>query len=245
MPARSVDYPRIAFDAIEELEALTTADDVIRHMGATLTQFGFSSFLVASVPNAPTDQLTQIALLDGWPNGWNAHYERQGYFRDDPIAGWGLRTVEPFRWSDVRYDAERNPRSAEVMHTAAEFGLKDGFSIPIVRTGSIDAVTMAGDRPDFDGRAQRAIHLIGLYAHSKALALVRKNELQRDRLLTNAEREALLWVANGKSSWEISVILKISESAVDRRIQRACEKLDAVNRLQAVVKAIRAREIAI
>jgi len=55
----------------------------------------------------------------------------------------------------------------------------------------------------------------------------------------------LSWVAVGKSSWEISMILGISEATVMWRIKRASAKLDAVNRTQAVVNAIRAGEIQI
>ena len=105
---------------------------------------------------------------------------------------------------------------------------------------------LAGERPDFDNTARRAIHMIALYAHSKTLALIRRTDSVRDRkVLSKGEREALSWTAAGKSSWEISVILGISEATVIWRIQRACAKLNAVNRTQAVVNAIRAKEISI
>lgn len=61
--------------------------------------------------------------------------------------------------------------------------------------------------------------------------------------LTEREREALTWLAAGKTSWEISVLFDISEGAVNKLIARAVEKLGAVNRTQAVVNAIRLGEI--
>lgn len=244
MPGRIVDYPQWAFDVIEGFERLKTPADVIEHMAAALGNFGYSAFLIASVPNARAEDLKQISLLDGWPEGWNRKYEEENYFRDDPVAKYGLSSVTPFRWSDVQYDRRTWPRAAEVMGAAAEFGLKDGFGIPICRSDSLDAVTMAGEKPEFHSHAVRAIHLIALYAHSTAAALMRANRSrQLPPILTTGEREVLSWAAAGKSSWEISVILNISESTVIWRFQQASRKLKAVNRTQAVVEAIRAKEI--
>ena len=63
--------------------------------------------------------------------------------------------------------------------------------------------------------------------------------------LTQREKEAMIWLAVGKTSWEISVLFDISEGAVNKLIARSVEKLGAVNRTQAVVNAIRLGEIEI
>src|ERR1043166_8798979 len=63
------------------------------------------------------------------------------------------------------------------------------------------------------------------------------------RELTLREREVLQWIAAGKSSWDVSVILGISERTVNWLISRAGRKLNAVNRTHAVVNAIRAGQI--
>ena len=55
----------------------------------------------------------------------------------------------------------------------------------------------------------------------------------------------MIWLAVGKTSWEISVLFEISEGAVNKLIARSVEKLGAVNRTQAVVNAIRLGEIEI
>jgi DNA-binding CsgD family transcriptional regulator len=67
----------------------------------------------------------------------------------------------------------------------------------------------------------------------------------RERILTGREREVLTWTAAGKSSWEISVILGVTERTVNWTVQNAMRKLSATTRTQAVVNAIRAKEIEI
>ncbi|WP_456679747.1 MULTISPECIES: helix-turn-helix domain-containing protein [unclassified Bradyrhizobium] len=44
-------------------------------------------------------------------------------------------------------------------------------------------------------------------------------------VLSAREEQCLRWVAEGKSSWEIAVILRISRNAVDFHIKNAMRKL--------------------
>jgi len=57
--------------------------------------------------------------------------------------------------------------------------------------------------------------------------------------LSPRERECLKWAAVGKSEWEISQILGISEHTSEKHLLNAKAKLGAVNRVQAVAEAIR------
>jgi DNA-binding CsgD family transcriptional regulator len=55
--------------------------------------------------------------------------------------------------------------------------------------------------------------------------------------LSKREVECLRWAAIGKTDNDISVILSLSHATVRYHVQRAAEKLNAVNRSQAVFKA--------
>ncbi len=55
-----------------------------------------------------------------------------------------------------------------------------------------------------------------------------------DVRLTGRERDALTWVAAGKSDWEIAAILGLSQTTVRFHVDNARKKLGAVNRAQAV-----------
>jgi DNA-binding NarL/FixJ family response regulator len=56
--------------------------------------------------------------------------------------------------------------------------------------------------------------------------------------LSMREKEVLNWLKKGKSSWDISTILNISESTVNYHITNIMQKLNAVSRTQAVAVAI-------
>jgi LuxR family transcriptional regulator, quorum-sensing system regulator BjaR1 len=156
--AQSLDYSKVAFDLIDDLDGLTNVGKVTR-VAATLAEFGYTSFLITGVPEPP-QKLEPYILLNGWPRGWTEHYTRSNYYADDPVAAWCRRTVNPFEWSQAPFNAERSPRAAEVMNVAREFGLDHGFLVPIVAgTGFQACVTMAGERPNCEASASSDRHV--------------------------------------------------------------------------------------
>lgn len=68
-------------------------------------------------------------------------------------------------------------------------------------------------------------------------------DIPKGRRLTPREREVLSWTANGKTAWEISVILNISESTVISHLRNSRDKLETVNVVQTIVEAMRRSEI--
>ncbi|WP_308218701.1 helix-turn-helix domain-containing protein [Ciceribacter sp. RN22] len=68
-------------------------------------------------------------------------------------------------------------------------------------------------------------------------------DIPKGRRLTPREREVLSWTANGKTAWEISIILDISESTVISHLRNARDKLETVNVVQTIVEAMRRSEI--
>ncbi|CAH9063338.1 hypothetical protein PSECIP111951_02883 [Pseudoalteromonas holothuriae] len=56
--------------------------------------------------------------------------------------------------------------------------------------------------------------------------------------ITNREKDCLLWASEGKTSWEISQILGISERTVNFHLANCINKTGSSNRQQAIVKCI-------
>ena len=57
--------------------------------------------------------------------------------------------------------------------------------------------------------------------------------------LTVREKEVLAWAMEGKTNWETSVILSLSEATVKFHVRNAMAKLNATSRAQAVAVALR------
>jgi DNA-binding CsgD family transcriptional regulator len=64
-----------------------------------------------------------------------------------------------------------------------------------------------------------------------------ENELSLD-LLTAREKDCLRWRSQGKTDWEISELIGISQSTVKFHLENARARLHATNTIHAVSKAI-------
>ncbi|NYT80192.1 LuxR family transcriptional regulator [Alcaligenaceae bacterium] len=58
--------------------------------------------------------------------------------------------------------------------------------------------------------------------------------------LTKRELSCLQWAAQGKTSWEVGMILGLTERTVNFHIQNACKKLGVHGRQAAITVALQA-----
>ena len=86
-------------------------------------------------------------------------------------------------------------------------------------------------------RQQDDSHLIKFKSQSLKLA---KQTLKNKLKITRRESDVLYWVAQGKTDWEISQILHISERTVNKHLEQIYRKLEVNNRTAASGKAITA-----
>jgi LuxR family quorum sensing-dependent transcriptional regulator len=152
------------------------------------------------------------------------------------------QSTMPFLWSEAPFD-RTDDAAARVMAEATEFGLVEGFAVPIFTTHGFQAiVTFGAKQLSLSHDARAGLHLVAIYAHARARALTpgRTSGIKPGKpRLSVREIECLKWSSEGKSTWEISVILCLSEKTVEQYLGRAASKLGAANRVQSVAEALR------
>lgn len=106
-------------------------------------------------------------------------------------------------------------------------------AVEAVKLGAYDFITKP---PEFD----KLITII-----KRAVEMRRQMEAMKGNALALSprEKEVLKWLIEGKSSWDISGILHISKNTVNFHIKNLFQKLDVVNRTQAVSEALRRKII--
>ena len=90
-------------------------------------------------------------------------------------------------------------------------------------------------------RTSHILRRIVPHLHQALVRIVAPLENRRqvpDPGLTFREKEVLNWVKVGKTTWEISVILSISERTVKFHVRNILEKVQATTRAQAVAISI-------
>lgn len=231
-----------AFEIVGRLKEAAKISDILREMRAAGAYFGYDVFIITNLP-AEHDVSTQnCALVPSWPEGWRTRYFARDYLRIDPVANHVRRTTEPFLWREAPYRSDE-AGAARVMGEATEFGLSQGFCVPIHHlTGPGGGVSFGASRLDLSEDAKAALHLVSIYAYQRAETLIReggRNPMRKAPRLTAREIECLRWTAAGKTSWEASEILSTSQRTVEFHLKNAARKLDAVNRVQCVAEALR------
>ena len=232
----SANHPwgRRALDFVGAVEVMSLSE-VVSRFEAEIAACGFSAYIMAGLPS-PGTTLANLTVANGWPEEWFDLYTRENFSACDPVPRHGASTVQPFEWSEAIYDRDADPAAHNVMMRATDFGLRAGYCIPLHYDEGGAIISMAGERPELDPTVKSALQLIGIYAHNRIRALNRPSRGRK--LLSTREREILRWAAAGKTSWETSVILRISERTVKFHLVEASRKLNAVNRTSAVAKAL-------
>jgi LuxR family transcriptional regulator, quorum-sensing system regulator BjaR1 len=233
----------VAFGFVDGCGAHRTVEDVLRHVSDCAGQFGLEHFILTGLP-MPSQRLSPLVLLNGWPREWFRRYDSRDYFALDGVGQWALQTCQPYLWSEIPDDYQQTPGSKRVNGEARAFGLVDGFLVPMYSAQHWQAVLSfaSGVRCSLSQRERAALHLIAVYASGAVRQLL--GERPCPPKLSEREREVLCWAAQGKTAWETSVILSISESTVVKHLQHVREKLDVATTAQAVAEGLRLGEIA-
>ena len=232
-----------AFEIIEGLRAARTESEIIEQLKAGAGSLGYEHFFMTGLPTRADEHLRTYAMVSGWPDEWLARYTDLGYVHLDPVIRKIRESTDPFMWDEAPYEAD-DAGAKRVMGESPSFGLVSGMTVPIhtIRGLHAGVCFSATAKTRWDGKARGALHLLAVYAHGRASAIIEESGgrgAKRLPRLSLREIESLKWSSAGKSLWDISVILAVSEHTVSEYLQNAARKLDAVNRVQAVAEAMR------
>jgi LuxR family transcriptional regulator, quorum-sensing system regulator BjaR1 len=236
-------YAEVAFTFVEGCEAAIDVTAVLDGLRKSAGELGLTHFIISELP-APAAELAPFVLMNAWPSGWYERYRDRNYFDCDPVGQQALLSESPFRWRDVLPKLRKAPGADIVMGEAGEFGLVDGYCVPIFTPSHCRAVVALASSHNLELSSQEraAVHLMAVAAHARLRALLGRSASPAPRL-TARQREILTWCATGKSAWEISRILNISARTVVAHLESIRRRLNASNTTQAVVMALRCGEL--
>lgn len=203
--------------------------------------FGLTSIFGGIVPTAQTapKHIATRILLQRFPAEWAERYNELGYVFRDPIVERLQGDQRPFSWHDAYGSSHIPANVALIQGEASEFGLREGFVVPVaLLDGNVAAVSYGGPHPDLSPDDQALLGFVSNYAVGQLLQRRQSAEQARGRV-TAREYDCLLWSAEGRTELDISLILGISKSTVTKHIQSAREKLGAMTKTHAVAIAMR------
>ncbi len=223
------------------VEDIGCAGDLHAAMADVASELGFEFFALSH--HVDVLALAGAAIrLHNYPDRWADYYDARALGVSDPVHRASHVTSIGFRWSDMPRMIPLTPGDRLVLAMGREQGIGDGFTVPAHIPGE------ARGSCSFANPAGRGIeeHLLPVAQLAGAFAFEAARKLWSDRgtrtegqpVLTDRQRDCLLWAARGKGDWEIGRILGVSEETVARHIKQACERYDVNKRTLLAIRAL-------
>jgi LuxR family transcriptional regulator, transcriptional activator of the bioluminescence operon len=174
-----------------------------------------------------------------------ADYLKCSMHDDAPIADFSKEELIPRAWvldeSSLAHSSG-DVHADNLYRTVYENGVRGGVCIPIHdHANMMGTLTLASRTPTTAQCLTSGMGtalLFSKYLHKACVPNLRRSQSGGGAHLTPRELECLTWASKGKTTWEISRVLDISEHTVNFHLRNANSKLGATNRRQAVAKSI-------
>ncbi len=210
--------------------------------------FGFDSFMYGTTVAPYPDQESKSYVFTTLPRAWVARYDEQAYVEVDPRVMRASESALPLVW-DQASERGSSDRIDAFLADALAHGVASGiaFGVQDIRAGG-GLVALNSSNPVINDARHREISrdlgnilLLGVYFHEIFMSgLVQQGVAPRseDAPLTPREKQCLMHAARGLTSGDIGLKLDIAERTVEFHFAGIRSKLSAVNRLEAIAKAM-------
>jgi DNA-binding CsgD family transcriptional regulator len=231
---------REAVTLLELIEAARRCTDMEGFQGligalGSLVSFDMAICGLAQLDSGGNLKDQQIVNIS-YPEEWLSIYAERGFIAVDPVVRAHMTDFSARAWSDA-YRQWGRPR--HFLSLAEDFGIRNGYSFgalsPTDSSASIFSFCIDKKNPP---HITEILDILAPHFHEALRRTVQAGSSSPIATLTQREIEVVRWMANGKNSWEISVILGISERTVKFHTSAILQKLGASNRTHAVAKAI-------
>jgi DNA-binding CsgD family transcriptional regulator len=211
-------------------------------LGFSRVNYGYTRFRSDRSIGDPDDALYLTTIGDAYA----AAYFRNGFYAKTPAYRWAQNNVGACTWTWVREAALAGKLSAEEMETLKynmTIGVTAGISISFPETsarakGAMGLIADIGISPEaVDALFAERQQELQSVANMMHLKLIQMPVTSRRRALTSRQREALEWVADGKTSQDVALLMGVSAAMVEKHLRLARETLAVDTTTQAVAKA--------
>lgn len=222
-------------------EKMTREADIQKALEQVTDAYGFHGFMVMVVPAKTSRNLSDSVVMTNWPKDFLVSYDAASMMAGSPVIERLRRSTVPFTY-DTALDSRRRSdgKGNAVLSLFERVHLGRGVYIPVHDVhGTCGAVAFGGDREVVNSGELKELTFLAGYLFGR-LSEIRETRARAPGGLSRREIECLHWAAAGKTTTEMAKILDLSEYTVNHYLSRATRKLDSVNRVQTVAKAIRA-----
>ena len=160
----------------------------------------------------------------------------------DPIPDFVMHAGHPMTWNQIidKMRVKLSDKQRGFLRLFRDHGFVDGVACPLfgpMGRNSYFAVNFDRELTEDDEAMVQPMVERARACHNRICAMIRRRE-EDDIQLSPRESEIIYWIARGKTNYEMAIILGISESSVVTYVRRMFKKLDATDRVTAVINGL-------
>lgn len=223
-------------ELIQECLACGSEDDMKKLLLGTKSivdfDFGISALIKLDVDNCLASY--QIVNLS-YPQEWLDVYQTNELHKIDPVFKENFKSFIPQYWANTYKKIGCPDRFCSL---ASEFNLRHGYTSGLKHSSrNAGSLFSIAGKVNKNPRTEAILNILVPHLH-EALCSITPPLAKLQLSLSCREQEVLNWIRHGKSTWDISVILSISERTVKFHVDNIMRKLGAVSRTHAVAIAV-------
>lgn len=225
------DLLSLAHSEGSEAEVFEGVANLVRGLGFDYCAYGLQMPVPVSAP--------KVFMVNTYSDQWRERYSRNDYLSIDPTVQHGHSSLQPLTWN-----AACGGQHSEFWEDAKAHNIAYGWcQSSFTRTGIGGLLTLSRSHEAISTSEiiQKGIQfhwLVHITHEAMAHRQVKRMNASYPLKLSDRETEVLRWTADGKSAQEIADILNVTKHTVEFHIKNAVNKLQAVNKTAAVVKAL-------
>lgn len=229
-----------ARDFLQQVRSATSNDQLGDALALVSEAMGFRYYaLTHHVDFAAAG--ADAVRLQNYPPHWVAWFDENRLGVADPVHRASQVTSVGFLWDRVPEMIKITTGDRDVLDRARREGIGDGFTVPAHVPGESSGSCSFAVAPFREVREEHlaVAQLVGAFAFEAARRINRIRLIDAAApTLTERQRDCVLWMARGKSDWEMAQILGLSPETVTQHLNTARERYDVAKRPQLAVRAL-------
>ncbi|KUR75378.1 LuxR family transcriptional regulator [Novosphingobium sp. Fuku2-ISO-50] len=229
----------LADDLISVVTSANSESDLSAALHTATSRLGFDHFAL-SYDCRPGSRDGTSLLVHDYPDAWAKLYVGFDLGGNDPVRRACGKSMSGFEWRHIENLIPLTRGDRRMLKVGRESGIGDGYTVPRHLPGEANGSCSFVVRPDatLPRSMLHIAEIVGAIALASARKIVGAVAPKSRPVLSERQRECVLWSARGKTAAEIAVILAISEETVIQHLKLARERYDVHSRQSLVLCAM-------
>ena len=226
----------LAEEFVSLVSSAASEADLSAALGSVTRRMGFDHFAL-SYDRRPGSKQGTTMLVHDYPDGWAKVYVGFDLGGSDPVRRACEKSMTGFEWRHLERFIPLTKGDRRMLMVGRESGIGDGYTVPRHLPGEASGSCSFVVRPG-SVLPQAMLHvaeIVGAFALASARRIAGAIAPRSKPVLSERQRECVLWSARGKTAAEVAIILGISEETVIQHLKIARDRYDVHSRQSLVL----------